>query len=413
VQPLPEKKVREIEKTALRRAKLADKNKKKNQERRDEHNITGKELWLQKVIPKFEKYKKSNLVKKLCTKGIPSAVRGKAWPLLMGNQLQVTPELMEIFYNHALDFEKEDNLIRNEIEERAREQSRQNALKKTSPDLNGEEEVESSGEMKEQEQCSSTTQEKNNTKLEGAVVNATVEDTQRLGKRKSLHYINIDLPRTFPKLSFFVEGSPLCSDLKKMLMSYAFYRPDVGYIQGMSYIAAVLLLYMDVHDAFSCFANLLSTHFYFDFFRLDPEKINGHLSVYDCLLQESLPSLYQHFQMEEIESEMYMIDWLLTLYSRSMPLDIAARVWDLYLYEGEISLFKVAIGILNMHRDMLMRLDMAGILHFLHNIPDDLNEHVLFDTFVAKVDITSKHFAKMSKKVQSQLLKKKKISVRN
>jgi hypothetical protein len=25
-------------------------------------------------------------------------------------------------------------------------------------------------------------------------------------------------------------------------MAYAFYRPDVGYIQGMSYIAAVLLV---------------------------------------------------------------------------------------------------------------------------------------------------------------------------
>jgi hypothetical protein len=63
-----------------------------------------------------------------------------------------------------------------------------------------------------------------------------------LGKRKSLHYINIDLPRTFPKLSFFKEGSPMCADLKKLLMAYAFYRPDVGYIQGMSYIAAVLLV---------------------------------------------------------------------------------------------------------------------------------------------------------------------------
>ena len=85
-------------------------------------------------------------------------------------------------------------------------------------------------------------------------------------------------------------------------------------------------LYMDVHEAFSCFANLLSSHFYFDFFRLDPEKINGHLAVYDALLQECLPGLFAHFQREEVQSEMYMIDWLLTLYSRSMPLDVAARV---------------------------------------------------------------------------------------
>ena len=194
----------------------------------------------------------------------------------------------------------------------------------------------------------------------------------------------------------------MCHDLKKLLMSYAFYRPDIGYIQGMSYIAGILLLYMDVHAAFSCFANLLSSHFYFDFFRLDPEKIHGHLSVYDALFQERLPLLFAHFEREEVESEMYMIDWLLTLYSRSMPIDIAARVWDLYLCEGEITLFRVAIGILSMYQNMLLRLDMSGVLHFLHNIPEDMNEHMLFDTFVAKIDYSSKYLIKIQKKVQAR-----------
>ena len=80
--------------------------------------------------------------------------------------------------------------------------------------------------------------------------------------------------------------------------------------------------------------------------------------------------------------------------------------WDLYLYDGEMSLFRVAIGILKMHGTMLMRLDMGGILHFLHNIPEDMNEQLLFDTYVAKIDITSRHFKQLNKKVR--LRKKKK-----
>ena len=78
----------------------------------------------------------------------------------------------------------------------------------------------------------------------------------------------------------------------------------------------------------------------------------------------------------------------------------------MYLYDGEMSLFRVAIGILKMHVTMLMRLDMGGILHFLHNIPEDMNEQLLFDTYVAKIDITSRHFKQLNKKVR--LRKKKK-----
>ena len=40
-------------------------------------------------------------------------------------------------------------------------------------------------------------------------------------------------------------------------------------VQGMSFIAAVLLLNMDVDDAFICFANLLNRPCQIAFFRLD------------------------------------------------------------------------------------------------------------------------------------------------
>jgi len=40
-------------------------------------------------------------------------------------------------------------------------------------------------------------------------------------------------------------------------------------VQGMSFVAAVLLLNMDVHDAFTCFANLLNRPCQNAFFRMD------------------------------------------------------------------------------------------------------------------------------------------------
>jgi len=44
-----------------------------------------------------------------------------------------------------------------------------------------------------------------------------------------------------------------------VLEAYVCFRPDIGYVQGMSYLAAVMLLYMDTFPAFCCLANLLNT----------------------------------------------------------------------------------------------------------------------------------------------------------
>jgi hypothetical protein len=48
-------------------------------------------------------------------------------------------------------------------------------------------------------------------------------------------------------------------------------RPEVGYVQGMSYLAAMLLLYMESYEAFTCLANMLAKDVYFQFYRLQRE----------------------------------------------------------------------------------------------------------------------------------------------
>ena len=45
-------------------------------------------------------------------------------------------------------------------------------------------------------------------------------------------------------------------------------------VQGMSFIAAVLLLNMDVADAFVCFANLLNRPCQVAFFRVDESLVS-------------------------------------------------------------------------------------------------------------------------------------------
>ncbi len=71
------------------------------------------------------------------------------------------------------------------------------------------------------------------------------------------------------------QGGPYHDSLYDILGAYACYRPDIGYVQGMSFLAAVLLLNMDASDAFICLANLLNLTSYLAFF-----KVSHTLPVY-------------------------------------------------------------------------------------------------------------------------------------
>ena len=52
---------------------------------------------------------------------------------------------------------------------------------------------------------------------------------------------------------------------------------------------------------------------------------------------------------EGVTSEMFLMDWNLSLYTKALPLEVAANVWDVFLYEGESFLVCVGLGILKMY----------------------------------------------------------------
>ena len=75
--------------------------------------------------------------------------------------------------------------------------------------------------------------------------------------QKSLAIIQTDLARiSWPAI--IGGGSQWSLDLRVVLEAFACHRPDMGYVQGMSYVAAMLLLHIpDRYMVFQCLANLL------------------------------------------------------------------------------------------------------------------------------------------------------------
>ena len=91
--------------------------------------------------------------------------------------------------------------------------------------------------------------------------------------------IRLDVLRTFPNLCIFQESGPYHDQLLNVLGAYASYRPDVGYVQGMSFLTAVLLLNMDPADAFILLSNLLHQPCQRAFFRMDADMVSLALNL--------------------------------------------------------------------------------------------------------------------------------------
>jgi hypothetical protein len=219
----------------------------------------------------------------------------------------------------------------------------------------------------------------------------------------SITRIRIDIPRTFPDLMFFHEdGGTLHDPLVEVLECWVVLRPSVGYCQGMSFLAGMLLLNMEsTADAFVAFANLMHHPMIATFFRMDMPKMQGHFAV-NHALQHTLPVLSavaRHLDSVGVTPDLYCLDWFMTLFTHALPLDAAARVWDVFVFEinrdddthGTLFLHRVALGLLKLLEPELLRGTTEDCMRLLTRLPKDLDQDLLF-ACMAEIDIPSRTF---------------------
>lgn len=88
---------------------------------------------------------------------------------------------------------------------------------------------------------------------------------------------------------------------------------------------------------------------------------------------------------------------IFTLYSKSLPLDLACRVWDVFCRDGEEFLFRTGLGILRLYEDILLQMDFIHIAQFLTKLPEDITSEKLFTCIAAiQMQNSNKKWAQVS-----------------
>ncbi|XP_050090218.1 rab GTPase-activating protein 1-like isoform X2 [Anopheles aquasalis] len=177
--------------------------------------------------------------------------------------------------------------------------------------------------------------------------------------------IQRDINRTFPAHKFFKEnGGTGQENLYKVSKAYAVYDTEVGYCQGLSFIAASLLLHMPEEEAFCVLVALMYNYGLRDMYKMGFESLYLRLYQLNRLMKDQLPDLYEHFAQMGVESHMFASQWFLSLFTARFPLYFVFYILDVFLLDGIPVLFQVALTLLSTCRKDLLELDFEGILKY-------------------------------------------------
>ncbi|XP_070107813.1 rab GTPase-activating protein 1 isoform X5 [Equus przewalskii] len=177
--------------------------------------------------------------------------------------------------------------------------------------------------------------------------------------------ITRDINRTFPAHDYFKDtGGDGQDSLYKICKAYSVYDEEIGYCQGQSFLAAVLLLHMPEEQAFSVLVKIMFAYGLRELFKQNFEDLHCKFYQLERLMQEYIPDLYNHFLDISLEAHMYASQWFLTLFTAKFPLYMVFHIIDLLLCEGISVIFNVALGLLKTSKDDLLLTDFEGALKF-------------------------------------------------
>ena len=270
-------------------------------------------IWEEHVLPNWDQVIREPRTRELWWRGVAPKSRAQVWQRAIGNDLALT----EVTYQKALQRAK---VIRTEIDGKPR----------------GEE-----------------------NRKESAWFDA----------------IHRDVKHTFPDLNIFQTGAPLHDGLVDVLMAYSMYRSDVGYSHGTHLMAAFLSLTMATpYDTFLALSNLLNRPLPLAFLTGDSVGTEKAYNLTLSLLEKKYPRLHRHLfgssaspslpanNTDSASSshqpalplhltpssvlEPLMRTLFLSPGHQGLGIDIAARVWDVMVFDGDAAIIRTTVAIL-------------------------------------------------------------------
>lgn len=184
--------------------------------------------------------------------------------------------------------------------------------------------------------------------------------------------IRRDINRTFPEALEPRDTQALFHILRAVSNKL----DDVGYCQGMNFLAGVFVrvfgsaLENDEAICYQCMLSVFLRYGMNQFFGDRFPKLRLAALQFDCLVEVFLPDLSDAFEAFNLSAEFYATQWFLSLFSYSLPFPYVMRIWDQFLCRGMKLIHRVGLALLKAARPMLLGQGFDETIRRLRHVGD-------------------------------------------
>lgn len=125
------------------------------------------------------------------------------------------------------------------------------------------------------------------------------------------------------------------------------------------------------------------------------------------LLKKVSPAIHKHLVKQSIEPILYMTEWFLCVFARTLPWPSVMRIWDMFMCEGVKVLFRVALVMIkySLPRNVRKKCpSMYETLDVLKHIPERIMQEDFLVQEVLKLNVSEED---MEKEHRKQLKRRK------
>jgi hypothetical protein len=190
-------------------------------------------------------------------------------------------------------------------------------------------------------------------------------------------------------------------------------RPDLPPVKDLlllSQVFASIFPREASSQAIAGLANFVHCHHFLAFYRGDKSEIELRIQLFENLLEINAPSVRNHFRGIRLETRMYLVTWFLSIFSSCFQGEFLLRIWDNFVLEGELYLFRVGIALVKYYEiELKMCTFNEGLkmLKFTKNTSPTLFFHILEE----EIDVKEHYYDEYIEKRKHAIIKTKVQSI--
>ena len=211
-----------------------------------------------------------------------------------------------------------------------------------------------------------------------------------------------DLDRTFPACSLFTDkygGGQ--RKLFKVLSNYSKFNKEIGYVQGMAYIVALLLIYMDEKSSFFLLHSIIKDYGLEGIYLPGFPDLKKKFYVLLNLEKKFIPKIYEILKRDGILPSLYASEWFICLFCKDLKPNVLVRIFDTFLFEKYKVIYRFALAFLKMKENEFVN-GKPGIVYtmeVLKKILDDIDIEALFKVAFS-FNLSKKHIRKFEEEYE-------------